>query len=215
MKQEKYIPALGFNFLTTLYDLAIKLTMPEKAFRNKLIDYLKPKNEETILEFGFGTGQNLILGKQKNNQTNFIGIDIDPKVKSIATNKINKTELDIALFLYDGNTLPFPDNHFDKVFSSLVFHHLNKETKLKCLSELHRVLKPNGELLIGDWGKAKSTAMRIAFYIVQIFDGFKTTSDNVNGLMPLYISDSGFMQVKEIDFINTGIGSYSYYNAIK
>ena len=57
--------------------------------------------------------------------------------------------------------------------------------------------------------------MRIAFYIVQIFDGFKTTSDNVNGLMPLYISDSGFMQVKEIDFINTGIGSYSYYNAIK
>ena len=33
--------------------------------------------------------------------------------------------------------------------------------------------------------------------------------------MPLYISDSGFMQVKEIDFINTGIGSYSYYNAIK
>ena len=134
MKQEKYIPALGFNFLTTLYDLAIKLTMPEKAFRNKLIDYLKPKNEETILEFGFGTGQNLILGKQKNNQTNFIGIDIDPKVKSIATNKINKTELDIALFLYDGNTLPFPDNHFDKVFSSLVFHHLNKETKLNLMA---------------------------------------------------------------------------------
>jgi hypothetical protein len=33
--------------------------------------------------------------------------------------------------------------------------------------------------------------------------------------MPLFISDAGFLQVKEIDFINTKIGTYSYYVAVK
>ena len=215
MANKEFIPALGYDWLSGLYDLTIKLTMPEKIFRHKLIEYLSPQSNEIILEFGFGTAQNLILGKNTNPATDFIGVDIDPKIKSIALNKLNKVGLDIPLYLYDGITLPFPDNHFDKVFSSLVFHQLDKKTKLHCLKELQRVLKPNGELLIGDWGKAKSTLMRIVFYFVQLLDGFKTTNDNVNGLMPLYISDAGFLQVKEIDFINTKIGTYSYYKAIK
>ncbi|HPN19755.1 MAG TPA: class I SAM-dependent methyltransferase [Chitinophagales bacterium] len=215
MDKNKFIPALGYDWLSGLYDLTIKLTMPEERFRNKLIEYLNPQSNEIILEFGFGTAQNLILGKNKNQATNFIGVDIDPKIKSIAAKKLNKIGFDIPLFLYDGNTLPFPDNHFDKVFSSLVFHQLDKDAKLHCLKELQRVLKPNGELLIGDWGKAKSTLMRIVFYFVQLLDGFKTTNDNVSGLMPWYISEAGFLQVKEVDFINTKIGTYSYYKAIK
>jgi ubiquinone/menaquinone biosynthesis C-methylase UbiE len=189
--------------------------MPENKFRNKLIDYLNPQSNDVILEFGFGTAQNIILGKNRNKSASFIGVDIDPKIKFIATNKLNKIGIDIPLYLYDGYTLPFPDNHFDKVFSSLVFHQLDKETKLLCLKEIHRVLKPNGKLLIGDWGKANSLMMRFAFYLVQFLDGFKTTTDNVNGLMPLFISDAGFLQVKEIDFINTKIGTYSYYVAVK
>lgn len=215
MKNKKFIPALGYDWLSDLYDLTIKLTMPEIKFRNKLIEYLNPQNEESILEFGFGTGQNLILGKKKNAQSNFIGVDIDPKIKKIAQRKLRKLVIDIPLHLYNGTTLPFPDNSFDKIFSSLVFHQLDRETKILCLKELHRVLKPNGQLLIGDWGKAKSLLMRIAFYLVQFLDGFKTTTDNVNGLMPLFISEAGFLHVKEIDFINTKIGTYSYYVSVK
>ncbi len=55
MKEKKeFIPALGYNWLTSFYDLTIKLTMPEKKFRTLLIDELDPKNGETILEFGYG-----------------------------------------------------------------------------------------------------------------------------------------------------------------
>ena len=90
--------------------------------------------------------------------------------------------------MYDGNTLPFEDKSFDKVYSSLVFHQLDSVTKLKCLLEINRILKPEGELIIGDWGKAKTKWMRFSFYLVQLLDGFKTTNDNVNGLMIKYIS---------------------------
>lgn len=40
--------------------------MPEKKFRALLIDELNPQYNETILEFSFGTVQNLILAKNKN-----------------------------------------------------------------------------------------------------------------------------------------------------
>lgn len=42
MTEQKFIPALGYDFLSEYYDLTIKLTMPEKKFRTKLIDWLNP-----------------------------------------------------------------------------------------------------------------------------------------------------------------------------
>lgn len=215
MEQQKYIPALGYDFLSDYYDLAIKLTMPEKKFRNKLIDFVNPKDNEKILEFGFGTAQNIIILKQRCNTSNVTGVDIDPKIKAIADYKLKKQNIEVPLHLYDGNTLPFEDDFFDKIYSSLVFHQLNKLTKLKCLLELNRVLKPKGQLIIGDWGKAKTKWMRFTFYTVQLLDGFKTTNDNVDGLMTKFISDAGFQNTKEVDYINTSIGTYSYYTASK
>lgn len=52
MSTTKFIPALGYDFLSDYYDLAIKLTMPEKKFRNKLVDLVNPQKNEKILEFG-------------------------------------------------------------------------------------------------------------------------------------------------------------------
>lgn len=215
MTKQKFIPALGYDFLSEYYDLTIKLTMPEKKFRGKLIDLIEPLSGESILEFGFGTAQNLLLLKQRKPEVLAYGVDIDPKIKSIADYKLRKHNLEVQLHLYDGNTLPFADKSFDKVFSSLVFHQLDAKTKLNCLKELFRVLKLDGILIIGDWGKAKSKWMRFSFYTVQLLDGFKTTNDNVNGKMAQFISDAGFQQVSEVDYINTKIGTYSYYIAIK
>lgn len=92
MDNKKFTPALGYDFLTIYYDFAIKLTMPEKKYRGLLIDELNPQNNETILEFGFGTGQNLILANAQNKNTKFIGVDIDQKVREIALHKSNQTK---------------------------------------------------------------------------------------------------------------------------
>jgi len=215
VKNKQFIPALGYNWLTKFYDLAIKITMPEKKFRNRLIDYLHPQDEEQILEFGFGTGQNLIIAAKQNKNSNYTGLDIDPKVKHISEKKFKELDLEIKLDLYNGQTFPYDDERYDKVFSSLVFHQLDKETKMSALKEIYRVLKPNGVFIIGDWGKSKSTLMRMLFYSVQILDGFETTSDNIKGLIPDYMTEVGFEDVAEISYINTKVGSYCFYKGRK
>lgn len=214
-KGKNFIPALGYDWLTKFYDLAIWVTMPEKKFRNKLIDYLNPQDGEQILEFGFGTGENLIIANERNRNANYTGLDIDPKVKYIAEKKFTKNDVAIKLDLYEGDLFPYADNTYDRVFSSLVFHQLDKNTKISCLNEIKRVLKPDGDVIIGDWGKPKSKLMRLMFYTVQILDGFATTTDNVNGLMPDYMVEAGFECVEELSYINTKIGSYCYYQGKK
>ncbi|MBT8245312.1 class I SAM-dependent methyltransferase [Winogradskyella sp.] len=215
MSSKTYIPALGYNWLTNFYDLAICITMPEKRFRTKLIDLVNPLKGENILEFGFGTGENLILGVNRNADVQFKGLDIDPKVKRIAEKKFKANSIDVRLDIYNGDKFPYQNNAFDKVFSSLVFHQLDAKTKESSLNEIHRILKPNGVLIIGDWGKPKSKMMRIMFYFVQILDGFATTKDNVNGKLPTYMKKSGFMDVVETGYINTKIGTYCYYKGMK
>lgn len=206
---------MGYDWLTGFYDLTIKLTMPERKFRQKLIEELNPKEKEKILEFGFGTGANLLVAVGRNSSSNFTGLDIDPKVRKIAALKLQKHNIDIPLELYDGGLFPFESNYFDKVYSCLVFHQLDSQTKSHCFEEIYRVLKPGGKVIIGDWGEAKSKLMRVMFYVVQLLDGFKTTTDNVNGLLPAYLTNTGFSNVKETGFINTRIGTFSYYKGEK
>mgnify|MGYP001244568362 FL=1 len=214
-KTTSFIPALGYDFLTAYYDMAIKLTMPEKKFRRILVESINPQDDESILEFGFGTGQNLILVKNQNRNIKLTGLDIDPKVKDIANYKLDKNKHSVQLDLYSGNMFPYPDHHFDKIYSCLVFHQLDADTKTNCLKEIYRVLKPEGELIIADWGKASNLVMRLTFGLVQLLDGFKTTNDNVKGKMLEYISSVGFKNVQITQSINTAIGTFSYFSGRK
>lgn len=211
-KKQNYNPALGYDQLTVLYDKVIDWTMPEKKFRAKLIRHFSPQPNEKILEFGFGTGQNLIYSLKAENKAAYTGLDIDPKVKSIAEEKLRKLNFlkNVHLDLYDGKSLPYSDNSFDKIFSCLVFHQLKTTDKKAALKEIYRVLKPTGQVLICDWGKPYNFLCSIGFYLVQILDGFETTTDNRKGLIPGFLKEAGFSNVTQIDYVNTKIGTLRY-----
>ncbi len=83
------------------------------------------------------------------------------------------------------------------------------------MEEVHRVLKPSGELHIADWGKQPNLLLRSAFLVVQALDGFETTTDNIKGLLPDFMTRAGFENVAETRRVYTSLGSVSLYRATR
>lgn len=210
-----FIPALRFHQLTSFYDPILRWTMRESAFKNRLIKQILATPGQTILDLGCGTGTLTLMLKKAYPQVKVTGLDIDPNILQIAAKKATKLEMDIVFDQGKSFELPYPDHSFDRVVTSLMFHHLTQENKLRTLNEIFRVLKPKGEVHIADWGKAQNLLMRVAFFSIQTLDGFKTTTDNVNGLLPQLITKSGFSETKETDRFMTVYGTLSLYKARK
>ena len=99
--------------------------------------------------------------------------------------------------------------------SSLLFHHLDRATKLAALREIHRVLAPGGQFHLADWGRANSLLMRAAFLFVQLLDGFATTADNVRGRLPALMTAAGLADAAETARLATPCGTLSLYRAVR
>ncbi|RYZ31384.1 MAG: class I SAM-dependent methyltransferase [Sphingobacteriales bacterium] len=105
--------------------------------RNRLLEALRrhaPRFSGRLLDFGCGIKPYESLF----NVSEYIGVDYAGEGETYTKER--------ADFLYDGKTLPFPDNHFDGIFTTEVVEHIfNLEA---IVPELHRVLRAGGELLL-------------------------------------------------------------------
>jgi len=211
--RKKYIPALSYNWLTPLYDLLVRITTPEAKFKRRLIEQARIQGGHHVLDLGCGTATLAILLKQTHPGAEVSGLDGDPKILKIAIAKTTKASLEIAFNHGMAYELPYPDVSFDRVVSSLVFHHLTREDKARTLQEVFRVLRPNGELHVADWGKPQNFMMRIASWPLRAFDGLETTSDNVNGLLPDLFREAGFKDVQDTARYMTLFGTLALYKA--
>lgn len=213
-ENKNYIPALKYDWLTKVYDPVLQLTMPERKFKSSLIRQMEIKPNDRVLDFGCGSLTLSIMAAQMHPQTQFFGVDIDEKIISIAKEKLLKAGLNIDVQQYDGNKLPYPDNSFDHVMSSLVFHHLTLRQKYFALEEIHRVLKSSGQLHIADFGKPAGIFQRLGFYGVQLLDGFETTNDNVQNLLSNAIKET-FQGAEETTHFKTMVGTVRLIKARK
>lgn len=210
-----YIPALKYHFLTPFYDWFIRLTMPELKVKNRLIYQAQLQPNEKVLDFGCGTATLTLLIEERCSSGTVIGLDTDPQILAIAHKKISQKKSAITLLTHEGSTLPFPDCVFDKVLSSWVFHHLTTAQKITAFKEINRVLKPQGELHIADWGKSETALMRFLFFVLQVFDNFYTTNDNVEGKLPDLMQKAGFKEVEILGNQSTLFGTLSYFKTVK
>jgi len=96
--------------------------------------------------------------------------------------------------------------------SSLVFHHLNKEQKINSLEEIYRILKKNGLVVIGDFGKPQN---KLVWLMAKIISWIEPTEENMKGMIPEYMKKAGFRDIKVGRYINTFFGSVTVYTGKK
>jgi len=112
----KFVPALGYKWLTRFYDFFASSLFPEKKIKESFVRCLNLTGNEKILDFGFGTGTLCIMIKKEYPGVTMIGIDVDPQILAIARNKIAAQQIDIRLEKYDGENIPaFEGVQFDRI----------------------------------------------------------------------------------------------------
>ena len=144
-----------------------------------------------------------------------VGVDADPAMIAIATTKAHRTGLVVSFVEGVAENLPYPAGQFDRVVSSIFFHHLSPADKARAVHEVWRVLKPGGELHVADWGPASNPLMRGVFVFVQLLDGFTNTRDHAAGRLGTIFEEGGFERVAMHQRFSTPLGTLALYSAAK
>ena len=214
-KESNYVPALRFRWLTQFYDAVVSVTTRERIIKQALIQQTHIREGQQILDLACGTGTLAIRIKQIEPRVTVTGVDGDPAILDLAVSKTRRAEISIRFDNALSWQLPYPSAHFDRIVSSLFFHHLSWDEKRRTAAELLRVLKPGGELHVADWGPANNLLVRGMFGLVQLLDGFANTQDNVTGKLPLLFEKSGFSTILQNQSFNTLLGTIVLYSATR
>jgi ubiquinone/menaquinone biosynthesis C-methylase UbiE len=203
----RYVHALRFRRLNRFFDPAVRLFTRERRFKRLLVESARPRSGESILDVGCGSGTLALMVKRASPQAAVHGLDGDRDMLVRATRKVGRTGLAVCLHHADARHLPFRDDSFDRVVSSLFFHHLEREAKTETLREMARVLRPAGRLVIADWGRAADPLQWLLSWPTRWFDGLAVTRDNFAGRLPDMIADSGFRDLVEAEVVRTPVGT--------
>lgn len=212
---DNYVPALGYHWLTPLYDTVVRTTTREQVFKQALLAQAKLAAGQDVLDLACGTGTLTVWAAQQAPGIRLHALDGDSQVLDRAKAKARNAGVEIQWQHGRSTALPYAEGQFDRVLCSLFFHHLLPDAKQQSFSEIARVLKPGGELHVADWGKAANPLMRLAFYGIQWLDGFPNTADNVAGRLPQFMQSAGLAEAAETRRFSTMWGTLSLYRAVK
>ncbi|MEO1022752.1 MAG: class I SAM-dependent methyltransferase [Bacteroidota bacterium] len=114
------------------------------------IHFLGLKNQHHVLELGHGNCGHLTRLLSIANEIRYYGLEVSETMWNVASH--SHSHLNAVFKLYDGASIPYPDNFFDRVMGVNTIYFWLKPEEL--LNEIHRVLKPGGICVISYAEKA-------------------------------------------------------------
>jgi len=134
----------------------------------ELLDQLRLRGDEQLLDLGCGRGAVLLLAAQHLTTGRAVGVDLwrrgDQSGNAPEVTRANAVAEGVAdrveLYTADMKELPFEDNSFDLIVSSIAIHNIKgRAGRQRAIDEAVRVLRPGGRLLVADlWGTSQYQA---------------------------------------------------------
>jgi demethylmenaquinone methyltransferase/2-methoxy-6-polyprenyl-1,4-benzoquinol methylase len=150
--------AYRYDFLNRFLSAGLDI-----SWRRKALGFLKELQPKKILDVATGTGDVAIMASGLLKPEAITGIDISEGMLEIGRKKIQRLGLQDAIELLKGDseTINFEDNSFDAV--TVAFGVRNFQNLEKGLSEILRVLKPGGKLVVLEFSQPKMPFVK-SFY---------------------------------------------------
>ncbi len=175
LKKKEQVAAM-FNDIAFRYDFLNRFLSAgiDVGWRKKALKQLKALQPKNILDVATGTADVALMAVKMLQPESVTGIDISDGMLEIGRKKVAKAGLENTIKLLNGDseTIKFDDNTFDAV--TVAFGVRNFEDLNKGLSEIKRVLKPGGKLVVLEFSRPKSTIAK-GFYNLYM----KTIAPNV------------------------------------
>jgi len=147
---------------------------------------------ERILDVGCGPGRLTILaGTVAGPSSEACGIDPAPEMVDLARRNAERAGVEVRFQVGAIEALPYPDDCFDVVLSSLMLHHLPDGLKRRGLAEVRRVLKPGGRFVAIDFGATPGEGFGHVLCVL----GLRTGWDHAEHLRQL-LREQGFGTVE-------------------
>jgi ubiquinone/menaquinone biosynthesis C-methylase UbiE len=207
--QRHYLPAAGKDWALPLYDPFVKLFGGDSA-RKVLIDQAALSSGLRILDIGCGTGTMVVLIKRLHPDVTAAGLDPDPKALARARHKADRDGLSIQFDRGFSDQLPYPDASFDRVFSSLMYHHLPPDEKYATLREVHRVLRPGASFHLMDFLGPDDHRHGFLSHILHAGEHFQ---DNSASEILARLQQAGFPAPQKLAQRRLIFGPIAYYQA--
>ncbi len=121
----------------------------EAEMRERMVDQLELEPNSRVLEIGCGTGRGALhLAKRLGPSGELFLQELTPLLLDKAIEKLSNLDMLVEFSIANGSYLPFQDNFFDAAHH---FGGINTFADIpRCLSELARVVKPGGKVVVGD-----------------------------------------------------------------
>jgi demethylmenaquinone methyltransferase/2-methoxy-6-polyprenyl-1,4-benzoquinol methylase/phosphoethanolamine N-methyltransferase len=138
-----------------LYDFGTTLLSFGRAsmLRRKILELADVAPGDRILDVGCGPGRlAIVAGTMVGPSGEVCGIDPAPEMIALARENAGRAVVRVRFEVGVIEALPYADDGFDLVLSSLMLHHLPDDLKRRGLAEVSRVLRPGGRLVAVDFG---------------------------------------------------------------
>lgn len=209
-QNKAYLPAAGRDFLLPLYDVITKLMGADRA-RAVLLNDLRLRPGQRVLDIGCGTGTLAVAMKQIAPDAEIVGLDPDPKALRRAARKAEEAGVRVQFDRGFADELPYVDAAFDDVCSSYMFHHLEQEQREKALREIRRVLKRGGVLHLVDFAGPEHGK----HWVTRWFHAHDRLKDNGESSVTAMMTHAGFASAKVIrrGAVLGGLAGVTYFEA--
>jgi len=152
-----------------------------KKWIKEVIPHIEGKK---ILEVSFGNGY--LMTQYAKNDYEIYGIDYNERMLAITSSKMLENKIDAKLSKANVEKLPFPDNTFDTVINTMAF--TGYPDGNNALSELKRVLKKDGKLLLVDFDYPKDRNL-LGYLTVRLWEKLGDIIKDINALLTEYDFD--------------------------
>ena len=163
-----------------------------RANSRMVIELANVRSGDKVLDVGCGTGSLTLTAHSYAGPSEKVHcIDAAPEMIEVAKKKASRSGLEVVFGVGLIEKLAFPNAAFDVVINRLVLHHLPDDLKRTAFSEILRVLRPGGHLLIADFNPPTNPMLN---HIVSALVGSHMMQTNVRSL-PSMLASAGFVEI--------------------